>query len=126
MPVAQGTAGRMQQDAQAYKAQVVAMAQGQAARFNQLEGAYAQAPEVTRRAHVHGDDREGAAARTQGAGRLASAGGNMIYLPIDKLLEKSTSQRVRGAVEHGAGGERRARRSSPESVTIEARGRGER
>src|SRR5205823_2905359 len=49
IPVAQGAALRMQQDAQAYKAQVMALAEGQASRFAQLEAAYAQSPEVTRR-----------------------------------------------------------------------------
>src|SRR5712671_515551 len=49
VPVAQGAALRIQQDAQAYKAQVTALAAGQASRFAQLEGAYAQSPDVTRR-----------------------------------------------------------------------------
>ena len=39
----------MQQEAQAYKAQVVALADGEASRFSQLADAYAQSPEVTRK-----------------------------------------------------------------------------
>ncbi len=48
LPKAQGTAQRQIQDAEAYKAQVVALAEGDVARFNSVYSAYAQAPEVTR------------------------------------------------------------------------------
>ncbi len=107
LPVAQGTAARMQQDAQAYKAQVVAIAQGQAARFSQLEGAYAQAPEVTRR-RMYMDTIENVLQRAHKVLIDGKSGGNMIYLPIDKLLEKSNAQGGEAQVEHGAGGERGA------------------
>lgn len=124
LPVAQGTAARMQQDAQAYKAQVVAIAQGQAARFSQLEGAYAQAPEVTRR-RMYMDTIENVLQRAHKVLIDGKSGGNMIYLPIDKLLEKSNAQggEQSSTAEPAVSG---APKEPQEQVTVEARGRGER
>jgi membrane protease subunit HflK len=119
IPVAQGTAGRMQQDAQAYRAQVTAIAEGQAARFTQLESAYAQAPEVTRK-RMYVDAVEGVLTRAHKVLIDARAGSNLIYLPVDKLLEKQTGTAPETG-EQPAGGAK----EQPE-VTIEARGRGER
>jgi membrane protease subunit HflK len=124
LPVAQGTAARMQQDAQAYKAQVVAIAQGQAARFNQLEGAYAQAPDVTRR-RMYMDTIENVLQRAHKVLIDGKSGGNMIYLPIDKLLEKSNAPggEAQVSTEPAVSG---APKEPQEQVTVEARGRGER
>jgi membrane protease subunit HflK len=120
IPVAQGAASRLQQEAQAYKAQVTALAEGQASRFTQQQAAYAQAPDVTRR-RMYIETIEGVLARAHKVLIDTHAGGNMIYLPIDKLLDKMTS----GTIEpdqpaNGAG------KQPADSVTIEARGRGER
>jgi hypothetical protein len=46
----------------------------------------------------------------------------MIYLPIDKLLEKSAARESEQATEAPASGAPK----EPDSVTVEARGRGER
>ncbi len=120
IPVAQGSAKRMQQDAEAYKAQVVALAQGEAARFSQLEAAYEQAPQVTRQ-RLYIDTVEDVLARAHKVLIDTRAGGNLIYLPIDKLLEKgaATSEQS-GEPATGATG------TPPDSVTVEARSRGER
>jgi len=120
IPVAQGAAGRMQQDAEAYRSQVTALAEGQAARFTQLEGAYALAPEVTRK-RLYVDAIESVLARAHKVIIDSHAGNNLVYLPIDKLLEKSTGAAPE-AGEQPAG----AAKEQPEQVTIEARGRGQR
>jgi modulator of FtsH protease HflK len=120
LPVAQGGAARMQQDAEAYKAQVVAIAEGQAARFTQLEGAYATAPEVTRR-RIYMDTIESLLGRAHKVLIDGKAGNNMIYLPIDKLLEKSNAREAEAAADAAAAGSK-----EPDQVTVEARGRGER
>jgi modulator of FtsH protease HflK len=120
IPVAQGAAARMQQDAQAYRSQVIALAEGQASRFAQLEAAYAQSPEVTRR-RLYMDTLESVLARAHKVIIDARAGSNMMYLPIDKLLEKSTREGAE-ANEAPASGTPKEQ----DTVTIEARGRGER
>jgi len=121
IPVAQGAATRMQQDAQAYRAQVSALAEGHAARFAQLQSAYAQAPEVTRR-RMYMDTLESVLGRSHKVLIDSHAGNNLIYLPIDKLLDKSVAREAEQAAEPAAGNGNREQ----DQVTIEARGRGER
>ena len=120
IPVAQGAAARMQQDAQAYKAQVIAHAEGEAARFSQLEVAYEQAPEVTRR-RLYMDTVESVLARAHKVLIDSHAGNNLVYLPIDKLLEKAAAREGEPSSESPT-----AAQKEPDSVTVEARGRGER
>ena len=96
VPVAQGAASRMQQDAQAYKSQVSAIAEGQASRFTQLQGAYEQSPEVTRR-RLYMDTIESVLARAHKVLIDGHAGNNLIYLPIDKILEHSVNREVEPA-----------------------------
>ena len=121
LPVAQGDAAHVLQDAQAYKAQVTALAEGQAARFLQLEGAYVQAPEVTRR-RLYMDTLESLLARAHKVLIDGHAGSNLIYLPIDKLLEKGARGESEASAEPAAGNAPK----DQEQVTIEARARGER
>lgn len=121
IPVAQGAAARMQQDAQAYKAQVTALAEGHAARFSQLEAAYAQAPEVTRR-RMYMDTLESVLGRAHKVLIDGHAGNNLLYLPIDKLLEKSVAREPEQTSESAAS----SATKDQEQVTVEARGRGER
>ncbi|HWZ64704.1 MAG TPA: FtsH protease activity modulator HflK [Steroidobacteraceae bacterium] len=121
IPVAEGTANGIQQDAQAYKAKVVALAEGQASRFTQQQAAYAQAPEVTRR-RMYLDTLESLLSRAHKVLIDSRAGSNMIYLPIDKILEKAngTAADTEGPTVGGQPKE------PQEQVVIEARGRGER
>src|ERR1700730_409105 len=121
IPVAQGAALRMQQDAQAYKSQVTALAEGQASRFAQLEVAYTQSPEVTRR-RLYMDAVENVLSRAHKVLIDSRAGGNMFYLPIEKLLERSAGREAEQGTEAPANGAPKEQ----DSVTVEARGRGER
>ncbi len=121
LPVAQGSAARVQQDAQAYQARVTALAEGQAARFAQLEAAYQQAPEVTRR-RMYMDAVENLLERAHKVLIDSRAGGNLIYLPIDKLLEKSVNREAEQPAEPAAS----SAGKEQDQVTIEARTRGER
>src|SRR5262249_1855860 len=131
IPVAEGAAARMQQDAEAYKAQVTAIAEGQTSRFLQLEQAYTQSPDVTRR-RLYMDTVENVLSRAHkvviDSKAGGSAGGNMFYLPLDKLLERSNARDgestplAGGRDESGAG----SGQKEPDSVTVEARGRGDR
>jgi hypothetical protein len=50
-----------------------------------------------------------------------TAGGNMLYLPLDKLLEKGSSRESEQPSDTSSGLQK-----EPDSVTVEARGRGER
>jgi membrane protease subunit HflK len=88
IPVAEGLAARQVQDAEAYKSQIVSQATGDASRFSQLATAYEKAPNVTReRLYI-----EAVEAVLKGSRKViidSKAGnGNMIYLPLDKLVER--------------------------------------
>lgn len=132
IPVAQGAGARMQQDAEAYKAQVTAIAEGQTARFSELEQAYAQAPDITRK-RLYMDTIENVLTRAHKVlidTKQGGSGGNMLYLPLDKLLEKANARDdnmptavITGRDESGNSG---APKQEPDSVTVEARGRGDR
>jgi modulator of FtsH protease HflK len=121
VPVAQGAASRLQQDSQAYKAQITAIAEGRASQFTQLEAAYEQAPEVTRR-RLYMDTIESVLARAHKVVIDGHAGNNLLYLPIDKLLEKSAAREAEQTAEPGSN----AATKESDSITVEARGRGER
>jgi len=92
LPRAQGQAQHLVQDAEADKARAVALAQGEAARFSSVYAAYAQAPEVTReRMYLETIEKILGDSRKIILDTRAGAGGNMIYLPLDKLLEHSAA-----------------------------------
>jgi modulator of FtsH protease HflK len=133
IPVAQGAAARMQQDAEAYKARVTAIAEGQTSLFQQVEQAYAQSPDVTRR-RLYMDTIENVLSRAHkvliDSKAGGGAGGNMFYLPLDKLLEKANARDNESSPLSGGGRDDGSNVSSqkqePDSVTVEARGRGDR
>ena len=122
LPVAQGAAARIQQDAQGYKSQVAALAEGQASRFGQLLAVYELAPEVTRR-RLYMDTVESVLARAHKVVIDGHAGSNLLYLPIDKLLEKSAGHEPEATTEPAASA---APGRDGDQVTVEARSRGDR
>lgn len=131
IPVAEGGAARMQQDAEAYKSKVTAIAEGQASLFQQVQQAYAQSPEITRR-RLYMDAVETMLSRAHkvliDSKAGGGAGGNMFYLPLDKLLEKANardgeSAPIASGRDDGSGG---SGAKDSDSVTVEARGRGDR
>jgi membrane protease subunit HflK len=90
VPEAQGRAASIQQDAQGYKARVVDLAQGQAARFLDVAAAYQRAPEVTReRLYLEAMESVLGRANKVILDTKAGPGGNVIYLPLDKLTGRS-------------------------------------
>jgi membrane protease subunit HflK len=89
IPRARGAAARMVQEAQAYRASVIARAEGDARRFTQIVGEYNKAPGVTRD-RLYIDAMEFILSRTTKVFIDQRAGGNMIYLPLDRLLSQGT------------------------------------
>jgi membrane protease subunit HflK len=86
LPKARGESVRRNQDAEAYKAQVIADAEGEASRFEQLLAEYEKAPGVTRD-RLYLEALEYVFANSSKVLLDAEGSGNMVYLPIDKLLE---------------------------------------
>lgn len=87
LPRARGEAVRRQQDSEAYRARVVADAEGEASRFTQLLTEYKLAPEVTRR-RLYLDAMEDIYASSNKVLIDSSGGNNLVYLPVDKILEQ--------------------------------------
>jgi len=129
LPKAQGAAQRLVQDAEAYKSQVVSQAEGDVARFNSVYAAYQSAPEVTRQ-RMYIDAIESIMQRSQKVvlDTKPGAGGNMIYLPLDRMFERNALRAAPAdPISGGAAQQGKPSSASPlESVTIDGRSRGER
>lgn len=104
LPKARGEAVRRNEDAEAYKAQVIADAEGEASRFEQLLAEYEKAPGVTRD-RLYLDAIEDVYSGSSKVLMDAAGSGNLIYLPVDKLLEgRGGSSGASGAGRSGGGG----------------------
>lgn len=91
IPRARGSAAREIEQAEGYRARLVNQAEGDAARFTQLLNEYQQAPGVTRE-RLYLEAMEEVLGRTPKVILDVEDGsGNMIYLPVDKLLERHRS-----------------------------------
>lgn len=93
LPRARGMAVRQIQDAEAYKDRVVADAQGEAARFEALLVEYKKAPEVTRE-RLYIEAMEYVFANSNKVLLDAEGSGNLLYLPIDKLMDRQRTGKV--------------------------------
>ena len=88
IPKAHGQATRQVEDANAYKAKVVAEAEGEAARYSALLAEYDKAPGVTRdRLYVETIER--VLSSTTKVLVDIKGGNNLVYLPLDRLVAGS-------------------------------------
>ncbi len=93
-PRARGRVKRLEQEALAYKAQILLDAEGDVARFNKLLPEYKAAPEVTRQ-RMYLTTMENVYSNTSKVMVDVEGGNNMIYLPLDKIMQQqSGGQRV--------------------------------
>ena len=90
IPEARGEAQRRIEAANAYSAEVVAEATGDASRFNQLLTEYLKSPEVTRQ-RLYIDSIEEVMTASSKIMVDVEGGNNMLFLPLDKLMEQSNS-----------------------------------
>ncbi|MEY4748865.1 MAG: hypothetical protein RIQ60_1079 [Pseudomonadota bacterium] len=90
VPKARGTAARLLEEAEGYRARVVAQAEGDAERFRSVLTEYQKAPAVTR-------DRLYIDAMSQIYSNVTKvlvdsrSGSNLLYLPLDKLVQQAAS-----------------------------------
>jgi membrane protease subunit HflK len=90
IPQARGQAFRLQQDAEAYRSMVVENATGNASRFDQVVAAYAKAPGVTRD-RMYIDTMQQIFTSTTKVMVDSRANNNMLYLPLDKLMQQTAA-----------------------------------
>lgn len=86
-PRARGQVRRMAEDALAYKERVILESQGEVARFEELLPQYIAAPEVTRQ-RLYLDAMEQVFSNTTKVMVDTDGGGNMMYLPLDKIMQQ--------------------------------------
>jgi membrane protease subunit HflK len=101
VPEARGQASRQIEEASAYKEQVVAEADGEAQRFEKLLTEYEKAPEVTRQ-RLYIDTMQSVMSKTSKV-MVDVDGGNIMYLPLDKLMQQSGSQTSGGSSSNAFG-----------------------
>ncbi len=90
IPKAKGTAARLMEEANGYKQRVIATAEGDASRFKQVVVEYAKAPEVTRQ-RMYLDTMQQIFANTSKVMVDAKGQGNLLYLPLDKLMQATAA-----------------------------------
>jgi membrane protease subunit HflK len=93
IPEARGQAARVLQEAEGYKAATVALAEGEAQRFSLLLAEYQKAPDITRR-RLHLQTMESVFARSRKVLLDAENSGNVLYLPLDQMIEGANGRAV--------------------------------
>ena len=89
VPKARGTASRLMQEAEGHKQRVIANAEGEAARFSKVVAEYKRAPAVTRE-RLYIDAMQQIMSSTTKI-IVDQKAGSLIYLPLDKIMQLSTS-----------------------------------
>ena len=90
LPKARGASARMREEAEAYKNEVIARAEGEAERFKQLLKEYNKAPAITRE-RLYLDMMESVLSNSSKVMVDVEGGNNLLYLPLDKLMDRQDS-----------------------------------
>src|SRR2546423_190319 len=90
IPRARGAAARLQQEADGYKQRVIANAEGEASRFKQVLTEYSKAPAITRE-RIYIETMQQILASTSKVMMDFRGPGNLLYLPLDKLMQQGGS-----------------------------------
>ncbi len=87
VPRARGTASRLTEEAEGYKARIVAQAEGDSQRFRSVLAEYQKAPQVTRE-RLHTEAMQQIYSNvTKVLVDTRNSGSNLLYLPLDKLMQ---------------------------------------
>ncbi|HZM33721.1 MAG TPA: FtsH protease activity modulator HflK [Burkholderiales bacterium] len=87
IPRARGAASRLAEEAQGYRQRVIANAEGDAARFRQVLAEYAKAPAVTRE-RIYIETMQQVLASTSKIMMDYRGAGNLLYLPLDRIMQQ--------------------------------------
>ncbi len=88
VPKARGSASRLLEEANGYRQRVLANAEGESSRFKQVLSEYTKAPGVTRD-RMYIDTMQQILSSTSKIMVDVRAGSQMLYLPLDKLMQQS-------------------------------------
>jgi modulator of FtsH protease HflK len=98
VPRAKGAASRLVSEAEGYKQRVSQTAEGDAARFKSVVTEYAKAPAVTRQ-RMYLDTMQQVFQSTSKVVVDTKGNGNMLYLPLDKIIAQTAAESNRVASE---------------------------
>nr|MBL8410309.1 FtsH protease activity modulator HflK [Dechloromonas sp.] len=112
IPKAKGTAARLLEEANGHKQRVIAAAEGDASRFKQVQVEYAKAPEVTRQ-RMYMDTMQQVYSNTSKVLIDAKGQGNLLYLPLDKLMQAAAAVPTAAANNDAASASTAARAAAP-------------
>ena len=115
IPKAKGTAARLLEEATGYRARMIAQAEGDASRFKQILAEYARAPEVTRE-RLYLETVQQVYSNTSKVMVDSKGQGNLLYLPLDKLMAAAAPQAAAAA---GGAAEAMANASARENAALE-------
>lgn len=90
IPKAKGTAARLMEEANGHRQRVIATAEGDSSRFKQVQTEYAKAPEVTRQ-RMYLETMQQVYSNTSKVLVDAKGQGNLLYLPLDKLMQAAAT-----------------------------------
>ncbi|MCW5594862.1 MAG: FtsH protease activity modulator HflK [Rhodocyclaceae bacterium] len=90
IPRARGNAARLMEESNGYKSRVVANAEGDASRFKQILVEYNKAPDVTRQ-RMYLDTMQQILSSTSKILLDTKGSGNLLYLPLDKLMQAAAA-----------------------------------
>ncbi|MCK5640494.1 MAG: FtsH protease activity modulator HflK [Gammaproteobacteria bacterium] len=93
LPRARGASARLLEEANAYKEQVIAQAEGETSRFLAVLAEYRKAPEVTRK-RLYLDSMESVLTQSSKVVIDTEGGNNLLYLPLDKLMQRDNVSSV--------------------------------
>jgi membrane protease subunit HflK len=97
IPEARGEAQRLREEAEGYRSQVVSKSEGEAKRFTKLLTEYKKAPVVTRE-RLYLDAVEEVMTQSTKILMDAKGGNNMLYLPLDKIVQQGGSNRSESSI----------------------------
>ena len=90
IPKAKGNAARLLEESEGYKQRIIASSEGEASRFKQVLVEYNKAPGVTRD-RLYIDMMQQVLSNTSKVMVDQKGGNNLLYLPLDKLIQASGS-----------------------------------
>jgi membrane protease subunit HflK len=124
IPKARGAAARLMQEAEGYRQSTIATAEGDASRFKQVLTEYAKAPQVTRD-RMYLEVMQQVFSNNAKVFVDSKAGGNLLYLPLDKLIQQSAGEQpaTTARASNGELSPQTAVPAVPRAAAEEARGR---
>ena len=118
VPIAEGRAKRITQEAEAYRQEVILQAKGNTSRFLSLLPEYQRAPKVTRE-RMYLDAMESVLTHTSKLFIDVKDSNNMFYLPLDKIVRGAQTQAEPGQASQSS----QTAASRPPYRTSSSRGR---